>query len=714
MPRPVPTLKLETEVKYVKGVGPARAQILASRSIRTVEDLLYYTPFRYEDRQRLTRVRELLPGQTTTVLVKVLTCGLTRTRTGKFIYDLSAADASGPAPGGLIRCIWFNATYLERKKTFRSGQRVFFYGKAERDIYGTGNLVMIQPRFEILPDAGGDAGESLEVGRITPTYEAIGTLSAAVLRRLTWNALGGANGNIPECLPASVMEKCRFGSRAEALQQTHFPASGASMEELSRFRTPSQVRMIFEEFFNLGVATALRRREFKWLPAIQLQISDKVRQAVKRMLPFHPTAAQKRVLKEIVDDMTSAHPMSRLLQGDVGSGKTIVALEAAVVAIENGCQVAMMAPTEILATQHFLYCKQVLAPLPYRIGLLIGAQSSREKQQTKRNLAEGNIHLVIGTHALIEEDVQFSRLGFVIVDEQHRFGVLQRHELTRKGCAPHVLVMTATPIPRTYALTAYGDLDVSLIDELPPHRTPIVTRVLAEHDRSRAFEFIRSRAKAGEQAYVVYPLVEDSPKLDLRPAVRMYEHLSKNAFPELRVGLLHGRLRADEKESVMRRFRQGEIQVLVATTVVEVGVDVPNATLMLVEHAGHFGLAQLHQLRGRIGRGRGKSYCLLMAGETEGETASERLRILAETTDGFRIAEMDFKIRGPGEFLGTRQSGIPAFRIANLLRDHEILEWAKREAAEFVQNPASTEDLETFTRTLRAKWPERYGLAQVG
>jgi ATP-dependent DNA helicase RecG len=707
-------LTLETDVKYVKGVGPARAQILASRSISTVEDLLYYTPFRYEDRQRLARVRELLPGQTATVLVKVLACGLTRTRTGKYIYDLSAADASGPAPGGMIRCKWFNAVYLDRKKTFRSGQRVLFYGKAERDIFGTGNLVMLQPRFEILPESEEAVSDSLEVGRITPIYESVGTVTPAVLRRLTWNALAGANGGIPECLPASILKKCGFRSRAEALHQTHFPASGCSMEELLRFRTPAQVRMIFEEFFNLGIATALRRREFRWLPGIQLQISDNVRQAVKRMLPFHPTAAQKRVLKEIVDDMTSAHPMSRLLQGDVGSGKTIVALEAAVVAIENGCQVAIMAPTEILATQHYLYCKQILASLPYEVGLLTGAQSSKEKQQTRKKLADGVIHLVVGTHALIQEDVQFARLALVIVDEQHRFGVLQRHELTRKGHAPHVLVMTATPIPRTYALTAYGDLDVSVIDEMPPHRTPIVTRVLAEHDRARAFEFIRSRVKAGEQAYVVYPLVEESQKLDLRPAVRMYEHLSKNVFPELRAGLLHGRLRSDEKESVMRRFRQGEIQVLVSTTVIEVGVDVPNATVMLVEHADRFGLAQLHQLRGRIGRGKGKSYCLLMSGEAQGETAGERLRILGETNDGFRIAEMDFKIRGPGEFLGTRQSGIPAFRIANLLRDHEILEWAKREAAEFVENPASAEDLAAFTRMLRAKWPQRYGLAQVG
>jgi ATP-dependent DNA helicase RecG len=711
---PAATLTLETDVKFVKGVGPARAEILASRAIRTVEDLLYYTPFRYEDRQHLVRVRELMPGQTATILVKVLSCGLTRTRTGKYIYDLSAADASEPAPGGMIRCKWFNAVYLDRKKTFRSGQRVFFYGKAERDLFGAGNLVMIQPRFEILAESETNGTDSLEVGRITPIYEAIGNLSPSVLRRLIWNAIAGTKGNIPECLPAPILRKERFLSRSESLYETHFPNSGCSLEEVLRFRTPAQVRMIFEEFFSLGVATALRRREYKWLPGIQLQITENVRQAVKRMLPFHPTAAQKRVLKEIADDMTSSHPMSRLLQGDVGSGKTIVALQAAVVAIENGCQVAIMAPTEILATQHYLYCRERLSALPYGVGLLIGAQNAREKQQTKSRLAEGAIHLIVGTHALLEENVEFRKLALAIVDEQHRFGVLQRQKLIRKGLAPHVLVMTATPIPRTYALTAYGDLDVSVIDEMPPHRTPIVTRIVAEHDRPRAFEFIRKKVKAGEQAYVVYPLVEESEKLDLRPAVRMHEHLSKNIFPDLHVGLLHGRMRSDEKEIVMRRFRQREIQVLVSTTVVEVGVDVPNATVMLVEHAAHFGLAQLHQLRGRIGRGRGKSYCLLMAGEMAGEAADERLRVLAETNDGFRIAETDFKIRGPGEFLGTRQSGIPAFRIANLLRDQDILVWAKRQAAEFVEHPGSAEDLELFARALRAKWRERYGLAQIG
>lgn len=708
------SVTLDSEVQYIKGAGPARAAALDARAIRTVGDLLYYTPFRYEDRTRLFRVRDLVPGQTATVLVKVLTAGLTRTRRGTYLYDLSGADISAPGALGMIRCLWFNAQYLQRERIFREGQRVFFHGRAEKDHYGEAHLVMMQPKYEILPDQAESEASSLEIGRITPIYEAIGNVSTALLRRLVWNALASSDGSIPENLPASVLKKNRLMSRSIALRGVHFPAGDDPLEKVLKFRSPAQVRMIFEEFFSVGVAMALRRQQTKWLPSMPMKITDGARESIKRMLPFHPTAAQKRVLKEIADDMTSSQPMGRLLQGDVGSGKTIVALEAAVLAVENGCQVALMAPTEILATQHYLYAKQLLARLPYRIELLIGSRTAAEKKQIKRELTDGSLNLVAGTHALLEPDVEFARLGLVIVDEQHRFGVTQRHKLIRKGKAPHVLVMTATPIPRTYALAAYGDLDFSVIDEMPPNRTPIETRVFAERDRAQAFEFVRRKLQAGGQAYVVYPIIEESPKLDLRPAIRMHEHLSRNVFPNFQVGLLHGRLPSAEKETVMRRFREGETQVLVSTTVIEVGVDVPNATVMVIEHAERFGLAQLHQLRGRIGRGKEKSHCLLLAAEPRSEVAEERLRLMAETTDGFRIAEMDFKIRGPGEFLGTRQWGLPAFRIANLLRDQGILEWARREACAFVEHPASPDELAAFTRDLRARWPERYSLARVG
>jgi len=701
-------LTLTAEVKYLKGVGPARAAILAERGIHTVEDLLYYAPFRYEDRRQLTRIRDLVPGQTATILVKVLTSGLMKTRRGVYIYDLAATDSTR-----MIRCKWFNAIYLEKQKVFRPGQRVFFYGKVEHDPYGTGNLQIIQPQFEILPEDESEEVISLAVGRVVPIYESMGRLGPRVLRGLIWRALGSLEGEIADRLPPSVRQKNNLPDRAAALRQTHFPDNAVPYEDVARFRSPAQVRMIFEEFFVVGAGLALKRRKAKAAPGVEFKVTDSVRQAIKRILPFHPTAAQKRVLKEIVDDMRSPRPMNRLLQGDVGSGKTIVAIQAAILAMENGYQVVLMAPTEILAVQHYLYVKQLLAPLPYHVDLLISARKAGEKAELKRQLARGEVHLVVGTHALLEKDVEFGRLGFVIVDEQHRFGVLQRYRLIRKGLAADVLVMTATPIPRTLALTIYGDLDFSVIDELPPNRAPIQTRLLEEEGRAQAFEFIREKVRRGEQAYVVYPLVEDTGKLDLRPAVRMHEHLAHNVFPEFEVGLLHGRLPSEEKERVMQQFKQGEVQILVSTTVVEVGVDVPNATVMLIEHAERFGLAQLHQLRGRIGRGSQQSFCLLLAAAERSEVAEERLRTLTETTDGFRIAEIDLKLRGPGEFFGTRQWGIPAFRIANLLRDQEILEWAKREATRFVEQPDSRAELIAFASYLRAEWPRRYGLATV-
>ena len=701
-------LTAESDVQFLKGVGPARAKLLASRGIRTVEDLLYYTPFRYENRTSLTRIRDLVPGQTATVFAKVLTCGLMRTRRGMYIYDLAASDSSG-----MLRCKWFNAAYLETNKVFHSGQQVFFYGKVDRDRYGTGTMEIIQPQYEILPEDEPEGGNSLELGRVVPIYESIGALGPRVLRRLMWAALEGIGIEIPDRLPPAVVRKNKLPDRASAVRETHFPQNEQDIERLCGFRTPAQVRLIFEEFFSVGAGLALKRRKAKAIPGVEFKVKDSARQAIRKILPFHPTSAQKRVLKEIVDDMCSARPMNRLLQGDVGSGKTIVAIQAAILAIENGYQVALMAPTEILAAQHYLYIKQLFGKLNYRVELLVSARKAAEKAGIKQAIASGEVHLAIGTHALIEEDVKFAQLGLVVVDEQHRFGVLQRFKLMRKGYHPDVLVMTATPIPRTLALTLYGDLDFSVIDELPPHRTPILTKLMEERDRGSAYTFLREKIRRGEQAYVVCPVIEEGGKLDLKPAVQMYEQLARNVYPEYRVGLLHGRLPSDEKDAVMQRFKRGEVQILVATTVVEVGVDVPNASVMLIEHADRFGLSQLHQLRGRIGRGSKKSYCLLMADERRSEISQERLNTMVATTDGFRIAEIDLKLRGPGEFFGTRQWGIPAFRIANLLRDQEILEWAKREAVDFIANPLSPQELETFVTYLRTEWPRRYGLASV-
>ncbi len=482
---------------------------------------------------------------------------------------------------------------------------------------------------------------------------------------------------------------------------------------MNAFRSQAQFRLIFEEFFWLECGVALKRSKARTLPGVAFEITDKVREQIKAMLPFKPTEAQKRVIQEIVADMKEPRPMNRLLQGDVGSGKTIVAAEAAVVAIENGYQVAVLAPTEILATQHSMYFKQILQKLGYTTLLLTGSFTGREKAQLKKIVAEGLAQVVVGTHALLEKDVEFKRLGLAIVDEQHRFGVLQRLGLVQKGVHPDVLVMTATPIPRTLAMTMYGDLDVSTIDQLPPGRKPILTKHYTSDRIEQAYSFMKQQIDEGRQAYVVYPVIEESETQAFKAAQKMYEHLSQEVFPQVAVGLMHGRLGAEEKESVMQRFKEGAIKIMVSTTVIEVGVDVPNASVMVIEQAERFGLAQMHQLRGRVGRGAAQSYCILVT-EKLNETARERIRTLVESTDGFYISEMDLKLRGPGEFFGTKQSGLPSLRVANILRDSEILEVARREAVDFITRPPSEEELRRAVGYIRDHWQRRYGLVTVG
>ncbi|OFW42155.1 MAG: ATP-dependent DNA helicase RecG, partial [Acidobacteria bacterium RIFCSPLOWO2_12_FULL_60_22] len=493
------------------------------------------------------------------------------------------------------------------------------------------------------------------------------------------------------------------------------------------FRTPAHLRLIFEEFFLLETGLALKRKRARETPGIAFRTDPRIRECLKKMLPFHPTAAQKRALAEIVEDMRAPSPMHRLLHGDVGSGKTIVALQAAVIAIENGYQVVMMAPTEILATQHFLYFRRLLERSGYTTVPLSGSSTPREKKAIKKLLREGAAQIALGTHALVEQDVEFKALGLVIIDEQHRFGVMQRLRLMKKGQAPDTLVMTATPIPRSLALTIYGDLDVSVIDELPAGRLPILTRQIPEEAASEAYAFVRSQVASGTQAFVVCPVIEDASALengnadqsrktrggDLKSALKMYEFLSQEVFPEFRVGLLHGRLPAEQKEKTMEAFQSGEIQILVGTTVIEVGVDVPNAAVMVVQQAERFGLAQLHQLRGRIGRGRKQSHCLLLTSRQQTEAARQRLAVLERTHDGFAIAELDLRLRGPGEFMGTRQSGLPALRVANLLRDQEILEWARRLAMDFVEK-GDRQELARLVSYIKENWNRRYGLVRVG
>ena len=703
----------------IKGVGPQRAELLAQRGIHTLEDLLGYLPFRYEDRIHFSKVKDIQPNGVYTIRARVLSGQAVRGMRGRdAIYHLLVQDEAG----GLLPCKFFHGGYLEGR--LKPGQLLILHGKAEIDKLRPARLEMINPQIEVLSS---EELDSTEVGRIVPIYEAIGTFGSRQIRRAMYAAVRLVDHRMPDVLPEALRARLGYPSRGEALIHTHFPEPGESLDALNTFRSPAQQRLIFEEFFLYQLSFALDRKATRKENAIPFRLrEDAVREALKRILPFKPTTAQKRVLAEIAADLEKPFPMNRLLQGDVGSGKTIIALQAAVIAIENGTQAALMAPTEILAVQHFLSARRILAKAGYRVELLVSGLKAAEKSAALERIRTGEAQLVIGTHALIEDNVAFARLGFVAIDEQHRFGVLQRKRLMDKaaahGHAPHVLVLTATPIPRTLSLTLYGDLDVSVLDELPPGRTPIVTRMTTQQHLPGVWEFLRREVAAGHQAYIVYPVIEES-KLELKAAMEEYERLSREVFPKLKLGLLHGRLSSDEKEEVMQRFRKNEVQILVATTVVEVGVDVPNATVMVIEHAERFGLSQLHQLRGRIGRGAQKSHCILVApfrmtvgrsAAAKEDVARARLETMVRTSNGFEIAETDLLLRGPGEFFGTRQAGNLGFHIANPLRDKELLELARREAFALAADSAQQDAMQRLLRQLPSEWQRRYHLARIG
>ncbi len=697
----------QVALRFIKGIGPRRAEALAAVGIEQAADLVEVFPFRWEDRRAFVRVADLRPqGPEATLDLRVVSARLIRTRKRGFtIFTAVLADASGS-----IKAVWYNQPYLER--VLVKDARVVVFGRAATDRYGR-ELVLDNPEYERL-DSDDDAG--IHTGRIVPVYRKLGGLASRALRSVMHGVLEALQeGDLDDPVPEDVRVRRGLTPRLAALRAMHFPPDDTAMSDLSLRRAPAQRALAFEEIFLVQLALAERRSQVERAArGAHYEIPDALRVKLAKLLPFKLTNAQKRVLKEIGEDLRSSHPMNRLVQGDVGSGKTIVALLSLLVAIENGYQGVLMAPTEILADQHARSILRILrdAGTDVRVSVLTGSLKAAAKRRALEDIGNGHAQLVIGTHALFEAGVEFARLGMVVVDEQHRFGVMQRMALSSKGTRPDVLVMTATPIPRSLALTLYGDLDLSVIDELPPGRTPITTVVRREAEREKVYEGLRREVAGGRQVYVVVPLVEETAASDLKAATVFAAHLKKDVFPSLEIGLLHGRLKGEEKDRVMQDFARGAIQILVATTVIEVGVDVANASVMVVEHAERFGLSQLHQLRGRVGRGAAKSYCVLMVGdEGEGENARERLKTMEETGDGFTIAEKDLELRGPGAVFGTQQHGLSDLQfLAVILRDPGLLDAARDEA----MGLAKAGGADAVFARLGGTWRKRLELPAVG
>ncbi len=703
---------LATPLDSVRGVGPRLVEKLSKLHLHTVEDALYTLPFRYEDRRTIRKIGQLRHGCQEVFFGEILSAAeSTTSRSRKKFFEVIVGDDTGQ-----VTLKWFHYRRDWHKKRFAVGRKAFFIGEVKR--FGSTREVH-HPDAEFAEGEGGMAqliaSDPLSFGRILPVYPLTEGLHQKAARKIWKEAVDGYAGFVVSAIPREITRRRSLMPLEQALHQVHWPDNQASLELLNDNRDEGRRALVYDEFFYLELGQALKRRGIVLEKGIPFQVEHRYTKPLAAMLPFRLTDAQRRVLGEIKRDLMQPHPMNRLVQGDVGSGKTIVALMAALVAIENDTQVAVVAPTEILAEQHFLNFRHWLDQLGLKVALLSGTMPAKDKRAVCEAIRSGELHLVVGTHAVLQEGVEFDRLGLGIIDEQHRFGVRQRGVLKKKGESPHTLVMTATPIPRTLSLTLYGDLALSVIDELPPGRTPIETRVLSDRARERAYAFIKNEIAAGRQSYVVYPLIEESEKLDLRAASEGAEHLQQ-VFPDSSVGLIHGRMKPDEKEATMQEFKNGGIDILVSTTVIEVGIDVPNATVMMVEHAERFGLAQLHQLRGRVGRGSAQSTCLLLRSDRCSADGLRRLEVMTQTTDGFRIAEADLEIRGPGEFLGTRQSGLPDFRVANLLRDGRVLEEAREDAFRLAEEPdfLTSGQYADLRQVLLDRWGTRLELANVG
>ena len=711
--------ELQTSIQFIKGVGPRLSEVLKKKNILTVEDALYFLPRLYQDRRQIKTISQLAVGKIETVMGTVLKADMTfygRRRT----FELTVGDETGT-----LIAKWFNFNPRFMKGRFKKGMRLILFGEVkfyqfQKEIH--------HPELEILEEESespdGNAApppgkeESLHFGRVVPVYSETEGLyqRQRLIRRIMKNAVDLFAGKEFSGIPEEVCGRQSLIPLSEAFRRAHYPDADEDLSLLNEGKSSAHRRLIFDEFFFLELGLALRRSGTLMEKGIPFPISHRHTRRLREILPFSLTPAQERVLAEIESDMRRPHPMNRLLQGDVGSGKTIVALLSGLMAIEGGYQVAIMAPTEILAEQHYLNIRPLVEKLGFQAALLTSSLKKSERDSFLSRIRKGEIHVVIGTHALIQEGVEFQHLGLAIIDEQHKFGVLQRATLKKKGLNPDVLVMTATPIPRTLAMTLYGDLEVSVIDQLPPGRGSITTRVFNEKERFRVYRILREEIAKGKQAYIVYPLVEESERLDLKDATQMAKNLQRDIFPEFKIGLIHGRLKSEEKEAIMADFKARRIHILVSTIVIEVGIDVPNASVMVIEHAERFGLSQLHQLRGRVGRGKDPSQCLLIAQFPKSEEAERRLRVMEQTTDGFKIAEEDLAIRGPGELMGTLQSGLPDFRVANFARDIPLLNEARKEAFGIIsRDPILSLPEHYFLKeTLKERWKGRLELATIG
>ncbi len=703
-------LELDTPVQYIKGVGPARAEMFRSAGIRSIEDLLSWIPIRYEDRESCSPISSLHAGDKCVIRGKVSASGRKFTRRKDFsIYEAIISDGEGS-----ISVKFFNQPYLSG--TLKEGSSAVFYGEVSWDQYSRG-LTMLNPEIEILTK-----GDDLPVhaDRIVPVYRRIDRISGRMIRQIIFRLLS-SSPEMPESLPGRILLKYDFPALCDAYWGIHFPSlpHGTDrkkfLEQLDKSETPARKRMIYGEFFHFQAGLKeLRMKTLLGSCRRDIRITAQLRERLKSILPFKPTPAQKKALREIVQDIIAPQRMNRLLQGDVGSGKTIVALQAILVLMENGYQAAFMAPTELLAEQQFKSFSLLLRGTPYKIGFLSGSTGAASRKQLLASLASGRTQLVVGTHSLIQEKVVFKALGLVVIDEQHRFGVMQRSCLAGKGSDPDILVMTATPIPRSLAMTLYGDMDVSLIDQLPPGRVPVKTVVKIEASREEVYALVRARLELRQQVYVVCPLVEESEEIDLTAAEEMFQRLQA-VFPSARIGLLHGRMSGDEKTRVMLDFRDALIQVLVTTTVIEVGIDVPAATIIIVEHAEMFGLSQLHQLRGRVGRGEVPGLCILMVKRPGTREAVERLQIMCRSNNGFVIAEKDLEIRGPGDYLGVRQSGAPDFHFGSLVKHFGLLAAARQDVSELFDRGEISQEYRDRLKTIYLKkWGEKVNFSSSG